>query len=117
MLVHLQSCISYKSYLYCACKNKFPAITWILIVDNFFAVNSSRGNKYYGECSSHSTDCLKPANREAASDTETDGKRWAPPLQVQITVLLQLLVGCDMMDPDIPIGNLSCTGIFFFQEH
>lgn len=76
---------------------------------NFLEVNSSRGNKYYGECSSYSTDCLKPANREAASDTETDRERWAPPLQVQITVLLQLPVGCGIMDSD-----RCCTGIFFF---
>ncbi|RWR91445.1 extracellular ribonuclease-like protein [Cinnamomum micranthum f. kanehirae] len=58
---------------------------------NFLAVNSSRGNKYYGECSSHSTDCLKPANREAASDTETDRKRWAPPLQVRGDIARSLM--------------------------
>lgn len=45
-------------------------------------VNSSRGNKYYGECASYSRDCLKPANHEAAPDTETDKERWAPPLEV-----------------------------------
>ncbi|KAJ8617074.1 hypothetical protein MRB53_013260 [Persea americana] len=54
-------------------------------------VNSSRGNKYYGECSSHSTDCLKPANREAASDTQTDRKRWAPPLQVRGDIARSLM--------------------------
>ncbi|KAF8405708.1 hypothetical protein HHK36_007785 [Tetracentron sinense] len=46
-------------------------------------VNSSRRNKYYGECPFNSTDCLKPANKEAASDTETDKERWAPPFQVR----------------------------------
>ncbi|GAB4853552.1 hypothetical protein Ancab_017743 [Ancistrocladus abbreviatus] len=46
-------------------------------------VNSSRGNKYFGECSAGLTDCLKPANIEAASDTETDTKSWAPPTQVR----------------------------------
>ncbi|XP_058113674.1 uncharacterized protein LOC131256700 isoform X6 [Magnolia sinica] len=51
-------------------------------------VNSSRGNKYYGECASYSKDCLKPASNEAASDTETDKKRWAPPLQ-----FVEILVG------------------------
>ncbi|BBG92725.1 hypothetical protein Prudu_000543 [Prunus dulcis] len=44
-------------------------------------VNSSRGNKYYGECDVYSTKCLKPANKEAALDTETDKDRWAPPKQ------------------------------------
>ncbi|KAJ4959202.1 hypothetical protein NE237_026313 [Protea cynaroides] len=46
-------------------------------------VNSSRGNKYFGECLTNSTDCMKPANKEAASDTETDKKRWAPPFEVR----------------------------------
>ncbi|KAK1391634.1 Extracellular ribonuclease [Heracleum sosnowskyi] len=46
-------------------------------------VNSSRGNKYYGECSPDTSHCLKPATKEAAPDTETDKKRWAPPLQVR----------------------------------
>ncbi|KAK9275119.1 hypothetical protein L1049_022378 [Liquidambar formosana] len=46
-------------------------------------VNSSRGNKYYGECRVNSTKCLKPANKEAAPDTETDKERWAPPVQVR----------------------------------
>ncbi|RVW76733.1 Extracellular ribonuclease [Vitis vinifera] len=44
-------------------------------------VNSSRGNKYYGECGVKSNKCLKPANKEAASDTETDKEKWTPPLQ------------------------------------
>ncbi|XP_050372628.1 uncharacterized protein LOC126790438 isoform X2 [Argentina anserina] len=44
-------------------------------------VNSSRGNKYYGECIVTSAKCLKPANKEAALDTETDKSRWAPPKQ------------------------------------
>ncbi|KAF5186234.1 Extracellular ribonuclease [Thalictrum thalictroides] len=46
-------------------------------------VNSSRGNKYYGECLATSTNCLKPANKEAAYDTEADKKIWAPPVQVR----------------------------------
>lgn len=46
-------------------------------------VNSSRGNKYYGECSAATSYCLKPATKEAAPDTETDQKRWMPPLQVR----------------------------------
>ncbi|WVZ11432.1 hypothetical protein V8G54_015962 [Vigna mungo] len=46
-------------------------------------VNSSRGNKYYGECVTSSTKCLRPANKEAAFDTETDKQSWAPPMQVR----------------------------------
>ncbi|XP_004507928.1 uncharacterized protein [Cicer arietinum] len=46
-------------------------------------VNSSRGNKYYGECITSSTKCLRPANKEAALDTEADKRRWAPPKQVR----------------------------------
>ena len=46
-------------------------------------MNSSRGNKYYGECVGISTHCLRPASQEAAPDTETDRQRWAPPFQVR----------------------------------
>ncbi|XP_050921056.1 uncharacterized protein LOC127138619 isoform X1 [Lathyrus oleraceus] len=46
-------------------------------------VNSSRGNKYYGECITSSPKCLRPANKEAASDTEADKRIWAPPKQVR----------------------------------
>ncbi|KAK7329703.1 hypothetical protein VNO77_23878 [Canavalia gladiata] len=46
-------------------------------------VNSSRGNKYYGECITSSITCLRPANKEAALDTEADKERWAPPMQVR----------------------------------
>ncbi|OIW18713.1 hypothetical protein TanjilG_13465 [Lupinus angustifolius] len=46
-------------------------------------VNSSRGNKYYGECNTSLTRCLRPANKEAALDTETDKESWAPPMQVR----------------------------------
>ncbi|KAG6502330.1 hypothetical protein ZIOFF_042222 [Zingiber officinale] len=48
-------------------------------------VNSSRGNKYYGECVATSAHCSRPANNEAAADTETDKERWAPPKEVLIT--------------------------------
>ncbi|CAN6547540.1 unnamed protein product [Malus baccata var. baccata] len=47
-------------------------------------VNASRGNKYYGECTGNSAKCLKPANKEAALDTETDKDRWAPPKQSRV---------------------------------
>ncbi|KAG2699567.1 hypothetical protein I3843_07G197000 [Carya illinoinensis] len=46
-------------------------------------LNSSRGNKYYGQCNANSTNCLRPANKEAAMDTETDKERWAPPVKVR----------------------------------
>ncbi|XLR13901.1 hypothetical protein S83_041839, partial [Arachis hypogaea] len=37
--------------------------------------NSSRENKYYGECMTSSNKCLSPANKEAPLDTETDKQR------------------------------------------
>ncbi|KAL9262548.1 Extracellular ribonuclease-like protein [Drosera capensis] len=41
-------------------------------------VNSSRGNKYFGEYYlDPSRFCLMPANKEAAPDSETDKRRWA----------------------------------------
>ncbi|XP_023531884.1 uncharacterized protein LOC111794012 isoform X2 [Cucurbita pepo subsp. pepo] len=46
-------------------------------------VNSSRGNKYFGECQVNSPECMKPAYKEAASDTETDKEKWAPPKRVR----------------------------------
>lgn len=54
-------------------------------------VNSSRGNKYYGECITSSSKCLRPANKEAALDTETDKERWAPPMQVRGDVARALM--------------------------
>lgn len=54
-------------------------------------VNSSRGNKYYGECAATSIRCMRPANHEAAPDTETDGERWAPPFQVRGDVARSLM--------------------------
>ncbi|KAJ4834549.1 hypothetical protein Tsubulata_023710 [Turnera subulata] len=59
-------------------------------------VNSSRGNKYYGECRAASTRCLKPANKEAALDTETDKERWAPPVKLQWFAILDLQVRGDI---------------------
>ncbi|GAQ82091.1 hypothetical protein KFL_001000130 [Klebsormidium nitens] len=47
-------------------------------------VNSSRGNKAFGECS-RETDatCLIPANREAGSDTAANREIWTPPGEVR----------------------------------
>ena len=61
----------------------------------FLSVNSSRGNKYYGECMTSPTKCLRPANKEAALDTETDKDRWAPPMQVIFSVFSDpIIVDC-----------------------
>ncbi|CAA6671112.1 unnamed protein product [Spirodela intermedia] len=80
-------------------------------------INSSRGNKYYGECVSESNVCLRPANREAAPDTEADSKKWAPPFQVRGDVarsLMYMAVSYGMYQPgegphlklsDSPISN------------
>ncbi|KAF8762860.1 hypothetical protein HU200_008998 [Digitaria exilis] len=54
-------------------------------------VNSSRGNKYFGECTATSINCVRPANHEAASDTETDAEKWAPPFQVRGDVARSLM--------------------------
>ncbi|KAI5005286.1 hypothetical protein ZWY2020_032529 [Hordeum vulgare] len=54
-------------------------------------VNSSRGNKYFGGCAATSKKCARPANREAAPDTETDSERWAPPFQVRGDVARSLM--------------------------
>ncbi|XP_057763574.1 uncharacterized protein LOC130984509 [Arachis stenosperma] len=56
---------------------------WAPLQGDLLAVNSSRGNKYYGECMTSSNKCLSPANKEAALDTETDKQRWAPPARVR----------------------------------
>ncbi|WVZ65829.1 hypothetical protein U9M48_015131 [Paspalum notatum var. saurae] len=54
-------------------------------------VNSSRGNKYYGECTATSKRCVRPANHEAAPDTETDGEKWAPPFQARGDIARSLM--------------------------
>ncbi|XP_025799075.1 uncharacterized protein LOC112878987 isoform X3 [Panicum hallii] len=54
-------------------------------------VNSSRGNKYFGECTATSINCVRPANREAAPNTETDAEKWAPPYQVRGDVARSLM--------------------------
>ncbi|CAN6231591.1 unnamed protein product [Urochloa humidicola] len=54
-------------------------------------VNSSRGNKYFGECTATSINCVRPANHEAASDTETDAEKWAPPYQMRGDVARSLM--------------------------
>ncbi|XBI25530.1 hypothetical protein VPH35_050449 [Triticum aestivum] len=38
----------------------------------------ANGQLYYGGCAATSKKCSRPANREAAPDTETDSERWAP---------------------------------------
>ncbi|URD89935.1 Endonuclease I [Musa troglodytarum] len=66
-------------------------------------MNSSRRNKYYGECVSVSTHCSRPANNEAASDTETDKERWAPPRQVRGDIarsLMYMAVSYGFQQPD-----------------
>ncbi|XP_049933066.1 uncharacterized protein LOC116250802 isoform X2 [Nymphaea colorata] len=54
-------------------------------------VNSSRGNKFYGECLHEDNSCLRPANSEAAPDTEADKERWAPPVQFVEVVVSSLI--------------------------
>ncbi|XP_062219005.1 uncharacterized protein LOC133918901 isoform X2 [Phragmites australis] len=54
-------------------------------------VNSSRGNKYFGACTATSVRCVRPANHEAAPDTETDSEKWTPPFQVRGDVSRSLM--------------------------
>lgn len=54
-------------------------------------VNSARGNKYFGECHAGVKHCKKPANKEAAPDTETDLEIWAPPYRVRGDVARALM--------------------------
>ena len=42
---------------------------------NHVLMNSSRGNKFYGECCVRTSNYLKPASKESASDTESDKER------------------------------------------
>ncbi|KAL2612721.1 hypothetical protein R1flu_024413 [Riccia fluitans] len=46
-------------------------------------VNSSRGNKAYGDCSTQAVQCIVPANKEAAPDTGTNKDIWMPPGEVR----------------------------------
>ncbi|KAG6555634.1 hypothetical protein Mapa_002870 [Marchantia paleacea] len=46
-------------------------------------VNSSRGNKVFGDCSTQAVQCLIPANNEAAPDTGANKDIWMPPSQVR----------------------------------
>ncbi|KAL8152534.1 hypothetical protein V2J09_010294 [Rumex salicifolius] len=73
-------------------------------------VNSSRGNKYFGECCNGSIDCVKPANKEAALDTEADKEKWAPPKQVRGDIaraLMYMAVRYGFPEPGFPVLNLS----------
>ncbi|KAF9616290.1 hypothetical protein IFM89_029066 [Coptis chinensis] len=74
-------------------------------------VNSSRGNKYYGECLANSNDCMKPANKEAAYDTETNKMRWAPPSQVRgdIARALMYMAVCYGFDQSDGSPNLHLS--------
>lgn len=66
-------------------------------------MNSSRGNKFYGGCAAKSIHCSRPANHEAAPDTETDEERWAPPLQVRGDIarsLMYMAVSYGFHQPD-----------------
>ncbi|KAL3680353.1 hypothetical protein R1sor_023309 [Riccia sorocarpa] len=46
-------------------------------------VNSSRGNKAFGDCSTQAVQCTVPANKEAAPDTGTNRDIWMPPGEVR----------------------------------
>ncbi|XP_031480599.1 uncharacterized protein LOC116250802 isoform X1 [Nymphaea colorata] len=68
-------------------------------------VNSSRGNKFYGECLHEDNSCLRPANSEAAPDTEADKERWAPPVQVRGDIARSLMYMAVRYGLHQPIGS------------
>ncbi|CAN6451010.1 unnamed protein product [Victoria cruziana] len=68
-------------------------------------VNSSRGNKLYGQCLHEDNSCLRPANREAAPDTEADKGRWAPPVEVRGDIARSLMYMAVRYGLHQPIGS------------
>ncbi|CAI5483711.1 unnamed protein product [Closterium sp. Yama58-4] len=69
-------------------------------------VNSARGNKWYGECTSTDGTCMVPANREAAADTATNKDVWTPPTEVRGDIARALLYMAVRYDGSVP-GELD----------
>ncbi|CAI5496242.1 unnamed protein product [Closterium sp. Naga37s-1] len=69
-------------------------------------VNSARGNKWYGECTSTDGACMVPANREAAADTATNKDVWTPPTEVRGDIARALLYMAVRYDGSVP-GELD----------
>jgi endonuclease I len=71
-------------------------------------VNSSRGNKFFGDCTlSKVKSCMVPAHQEAAPDTATDFNSWTPPAQVRGDVARALLYMAVRYGSEQPSGILS----------
>lgn len=71
-------------------------------------VNSSRGNKYFGDCTARMTPrCLIPANREAAADTATDANTWRPPSQVRGDIARAVFYMAVRYGIEQPSGSLN----------
>lgn len=71
-------------------------------------VNSSRGNKYFGDCTSlKTTRCLIPANKEAGADTATDVNTWRPPSQVRGDIARAVFYMAVRYGIEQPSGNLN----------
>ncbi|CAM6095155.1 unnamed protein product [Calypogeia fissa] len=69
-------------------------------------VNSSRGNKFFGECTeSMSSKCMVPANKEAASDTGSNKDVWMPPAQVRGDIARALMYMAVRYGVDQPAGS------------
>eukprot|EP00270_Netrium_digitus_P008607 TRINITY_DN2585_c0_g1_i5.p1 TRINITY_DN2585_c0_g1~~TRINITY_DN2585_c0_g1_i5.p1 ORF type:complete len:583 (-),score=127.13 TRINITY_DN2585_c0_g1_i5:107-1855(-) len=62
-------------------------------------LNSSRGNKIYGICTS---ECTTPANREAAADTAANKELWTPPGQVRGDIARALMYMAVRYDGSTP---------------
>ncbi|EFJ33127.1 hypothetical protein SELMODRAFT_407315 [Selaginella moellendorffii] len=70
------------------------------------AVNSSRRNKYFGDCTVESVgDCLVPANREAGADTATDKKSWRPPKEVRGDIARSVMYMAVRYFPSLRLSN------------
>nr|PNR30873.1 hypothetical protein PHYPA_027189 [Physcomitrium patens] len=71
-------------------------------------VNSSRGNKYFGDCTTlQTTRCLIPANREAAPDTATDSNSWRPPSEVRGDIARAVFYMAVRYGLEQPSGSLN----------
>ncbi|XP_024532228.1 uncharacterized protein LOC112346795 isoform X2 [Selaginella moellendorffii] len=69
-------------------------------------VNSSRRNKYFGDCTVESVgDCLVPANREAGADTATDKKSWRPPKEVRGDIARSVMYMAVRYFPSLRLSN------------
>ena len=86
---------------------------------SFWALNSARGNKWFGECgigsgeqsstTRSSSECRRPAHELAAQETETDSEAWLPPPHVRGDIARALLFMDLRYDGDMEEYDLILT--------